>query len=884
MRPSIRLSKWLCAACLTWSFSSMAAGQGSEFRAMWADVFHVGYKSTAEIDALVSRAVTGRYNVIMPEMLAYHDNAVASHGAYWRSNIVARSSVVTASFDPLGYLVDRAHANGIQVHPWLVAFRVSTAWPPAGNAFLAAHPEYLMVPQASMGAVASVGGDYQLDPGSPDVQEYLLSIVRELATNYAIDGIHWDYIRYTQTDAGYPTNTSYTKSSLARFKQITGYAGTPPPTGNTAWNDFRRRTITELIRRTRAELPLIAANPQQPLRHSAALITWGNAPSTFSGSSAYGLFQNWEEWTRLGFLDTAVPMTYYDYSVYPTYYTNWVNKEMTWRYNRQMVVGPGIYLNTFTDSLTELNYARAQGADGVSTYSYWATKKSSANDWTWYDYVAANFFTSPATVPLMPWRDPATATEGTLWGFVLDGATGQPLDDATVQVGAMTAVKTDGNGCYVVTMIPAAGAGTVYGVTASKSGYPTQTHPSVLVFAGQVAQDDFSLGTGTPPPSITQQPQPQSVCEGGSASFTVAASGEGTLSYQWQKDGVNLADGGAYAGTSTPTLTVQPVSAGQSGSYRCAVTNAGGTTYSNAAALSLKAATTVTQQPAPAAVCSGANAAFTVTASGDGSLAYQWQKNGVDLIDGGHYSGANSSTLTISAADGSGVASYRCVVTAGCGTAVSAEAALTLKAATAITQQPAPASVPLGGTAQFSVAASGEAPIAYQWQKNGVNLADGGHYSGALTATLTVSNADGGDAGDYRCVVNAACGSVTSDPAALTIESAEPGVLSVTPATGLSSSGVKGGPFTPSSITYTLANTGGSALNWTAARTMTWVSLSSAGGTLAPGASTTLVVSINSNARRLNVGTYTDTVTITNTTTGSGNTTRTVTLTVLKKR
>ena len=107
-----------------------------------------------------------------------------------------------------------------------------------------------------------------------------------------------------------------------------------------------------------------------------------------------------------------------------------------------------------------------------------------------------------------------------------------------------------------------------------------------------------------------------------------------------------------------------------------------------------------------------------------------------------------------------------------------------------------------------------------------------------------------------------------------------PGVLSVTPADGFSSSGNSRGPFGPSSKAYTLQNTGGSSIDWTASKTQTWVTLSSSGGTLASGDSTTVTITINSVANSLSPGLYTDTVTFTNTTNDSGNATRSVSLTV----
>ena len=107
-----------------------------------------------------------------------------------------------------------------------------------------------------------------------------------------------------------------------------------------------------------------------------------------------------------------------------------------------------------------------------------------------------------------------------------------------------------------------------------------------------------------------------------------------------------------------------------------------------------------------------------------------------------------------------------------------------------------------------------------------------------------------------------------------------PGALSVTPGNGLTASGNQGGPFSPSSQVYTLQNTGGSAFDWNASRGQNWLSLSSTGGSLAPGASATVTVSMNSNANSLGPGTYHDTVTFNNLTTGSGNTTRSVILSV----
>lgn len=98
-------------------------------------------------------------------------------------------------------------------------------------------------------------------------------------------------------------------------------------------------------------------------------------------------------------------------------------------------------------------------------------------------------------------------------------------------------------------------------------------------------------------------------------------------------------------------------------------------------------------------------------------------------------------------------------------------------------------------------------------------------------------------------------------------------VLAVSPVSAFSSSGVYGGPFTPSSATYTLTNTGNFALNWTASKGTTWLTLSATSGSLGPGANTTVTVSINTSvANLLSAASYTDTVLFTNATSGTGNT------------
>lgn len=501
IRMSVAVS--ISAAVVLGAGSGVVFAQQAQLRAFWADIFHDGMQSPTHSDLMIERAKTGGYNAVFPQVLGYHDRNAGSHGAHWRSNIVPHSGRVTASYDPLGYIIEKAHPEGIEVHAYLIPYRVSTEWPPWENDFLASRPEWFQVSyaDAGKGVMAKHGNEYfGLDPGNSEVQEYIISIVRELIENYDIDGIHWDRIRYAVADGGYPTDLDYPHSGLARFRRITGRKDIPA-VSDPSWQDFRRRSIDELIARCQAEIQ--ALSPHKPIRHSAAVVTWGNAPTQFTGTSAYVLFQNWEKWMRMGWLDSSCPMIYYrEHNTsqgHDQWYRNWVLAARNWSYDRHLIVGQANYLNYVYNSITQMSWAFDQGnAEGVINYSY-ASTCIGCSAWTWYPYVAANLYTTAVPTPDMPWRDPATATEGTIWGRVTDAATGEPIDDAvvTVQGESRTVARSDGNGYYVLTRLPVGSQG----IVVTKPGYSTATFTGLAVMPAGLTRQEVPLGR--PPVAVS---------------------------------------------------------------------------------------------------------------------------------------------------------------------------------------------------------------------------------------------------------------------------------------------------------------------------------------------------------------------------------------------
>ena len=171
------------------------------------------------------------------------------------------------------------------------------------------------------------------------------------------------------------------------------------------------------------------------------------------------------------------------------------------------------------------------------------------------------------------------------------------------------------------------------------------------------------------PPSITTQPANRTVNPGETARFSVTATGSTPLSYQWRKNGVNIA-GATSASYTTPATT-----AADNGSlFSVVVSNSAGSVTSNNATLTVKTPPTITTQPANKTVTVGKTAKFSVTATGSTPLSYQWRKNGVNIT------GATKSSYTTpatTAADNGSL--FSVIVSNSAGSVTSNNAILTVR-------------------------------------------------------------------------------------------------------------------------------------------------------------------------------------------------------------
>lgn len=172
----------------------------------------------------------------------------------------------------------------------------------------------------------------------------------------------------------------------------------------------------------------------------------------------------------------------------------------------------------------------------------------------------------------------------------------------------------------------------------------------------------------------------------------------------------------------------------------------------------------IAREPVGATVFAGSDYTFSVLASGMGQLTYKWRKDGVELSEGGSYTGTSSNVLAITGVTASEAGIYDVVITGSGGDTTSQTATLIVDVtpvAPQITTQPASVTNSLGSTVTFTATVTGSMPLAYQWTFYGTNMA------GATEDSLTLTSVTTANTGPYRLKVSNSVGNAESDIAYL---------------------------------------------------------------------------------------------------------------------
>lgn len=485
-----------------------------EFRAYWVDAFGPGLYTSSQIDGVVAAAKALHMNAIVAQVVRRGD-CFCNHALAPRTE---QAGVDPAPFDPLATLIQKAHASGLQVHAWVIAtamWRGST--PPADPQ----HIFNLHGPSTSGAAnwvqtrqdgVQFYNNDWMMDPGDPDVAQWIVDDALSIVRNYDVDGLNLDRIRYP--DGNFGTNDpswGYNPNAIGNFQAATGRHDVPATT-DAQFTQWRRDQITSIVRRIYVESYAIKPS----VRISADTITYGYGPqhgSGWEGSRAYAeQLQDWAGWMREGILDLNIPMNYKREADagQAVMFQEWSDFAKDNQFDRQSAVGTALYLNSISSSVQQAQIAIAPSSAGNASagwvgYSYRtpddlanAGTRSDADSRAALTAALQPVFPSDVPVPSMIWK--AAPTKGEIHGMTSANTAVSLINTAN---GVITSVRTsDGKGWFgFVDVVP--------GV------YRLERNGEVIgyaqVIAGKVASLTGTIPSSTPSPLPTTTPVPTPV-------------------------------------------------------------------------------------------------------------------------------------------------------------------------------------------------------------------------------------------------------------------------------------------------------------------------------------------------------------------------------------
>jgi uncharacterized lipoprotein YddW (UPF0748 family) len=263
--------------------------------AMW--VTRWDYKTPADLTRIAERCREAGIDTILFQV---RGNATA----YYRSTIepwAEQFDFKDPGFDPLALMIEAAHGRGMRLVAWV---NVVPAWygpvaPKSPAHVWNKHPEWSWYDQKGKRQAFSEKFYVSLNPCLPEVRAYIVSVIEEIVANYAIDGLHLDYMRFPNespaTPAGSGVDYPRDSKTLAIFEKATGKK---PDADRVAWDSWRTAQVTQLVRQIRAMV-----NARKP----AVELTSAVGPIR---ANALTHFQDSDRWLAEDLVDGLYPMNY----------------------------------------------------------------------------------------------------------------------------------------------------------------------------------------------------------------------------------------------------------------------------------------------------------------------------------------------------------------------------------------------------------------------------------------------------------------------------------------------------------------------------------------------------------------------------------------------
>ncbi len=298
----------------------------------------------------------------------------------YRSRIEPMASVVAKSkkgepfFDPLAFAVEECHKRGLECHAWFVTY-------PLGDNRRVRQLGNQSVVKKHPAITKQFNGEWYLDPGNPQTDEYLLSMIKEIVNGYDIDGIHFDYIRYPDRNAQFPDHDTYRLYGKGENKLR-----------------WRRENINRLVTKLYTSVKrqkLWVQVSSSPLGRYRVVNGKG-----YGWTALETVHQDAATWLKSGKHDALYPMMYYKGQLFYPFLDDWIANSN----DRILVPGLGAY------QMIELGWNRGEITNQID---YTRRKKIAGQAYFRAENILSNtkgilfslksYYHYPAKLPAMTW-------------------------------------------------------------------------------------------------------------------------------------------------------------------------------------------------------------------------------------------------------------------------------------------------------------------------------------------------------------------------------------------------------------------------------------------------------------------------------------------------
>lgn len=384
---------------MLFSANALAQAKNSkrEFRGAWvATVANIDWptsksssseKLIAELKEMFDKLKDAGINAILFQIRTECDALYSSSFEPWSYWLTGKQGKVPEPFfDPLQTAIEEAHNRGMELHAWLNPYRaVKTVGEYEVSDFHVSkvHPEWIL----------SFDNYKMLDPGIPEVKEFIISIIEDVITHYDVDGIHFD-------DYFYPYSPKVSNEDSVSFSRY----------GSNFSNvdDWRRWNINSMVAKVNEKIQQIKPHIK------FGISPFGIVENKYAGTNGFDsysiLYCDPLTWIKDKTVDYVTPQIYWeighdkaDYSLLLPWWAS-------------VVEDRHLYIGHFSSRLTAKRYdgKKSEMGDQLRFNQHYSnvggsvffSAKSITNNYSGFaDTLRKSFYSNPALTPLMEWKD-----------------------------------------------------------------------------------------------------------------------------------------------------------------------------------------------------------------------------------------------------------------------------------------------------------------------------------------------------------------------------------------------------------------------------------------------------------------------------------------------